>query len=79
MPSPRDEHAVSPFATLAPLALRLALVHVGLGIAEGALAEARDIDLAAPRRWPAHGRRSTATTRSGSGADPISSSRTGNW
>ncbi|MFF9011737.1 acyl-CoA dehydrogenase family protein [Streptomyces sp. NPDC014870] len=48
---PRDEHAVAPFTTLAPLALRLLLVHVGLGIAEGALAEARDVSratLAAP-------------------------------
>ncbi|MEV4949020.1 acyl-CoA dehydrogenase family protein [Streptomyces sp. NPDC053755] len=43
---PRDEHAVAPFTTLAPLALRLALVHVALGIAEGALAEARDISRA---------------------------------
>lgn len=49
---PRDEHTVSPFATLAPLALRLALVHVSLGTAEGALAEARDADRAAPGRWP---------------------------
>ncbi|MFF0474886.1 acyl-CoA dehydrogenase [Streptomyces sp. NPDC004284] len=43
---PRDEHAVAPFTTLAPLALRLLLVQVGLGIAEGALAEARDISRA---------------------------------
>ncbi|MFJ3903908.1 acyl-CoA dehydrogenase [Streptomyces sp. NPDC090025] len=43
---PRDEHAIAPYATLAPLALRLLLVHVGLGIAEGALAEARDISRA---------------------------------
>lgn len=43
---PRDEHAVAPFTTLAPLALRLLLVHVGLGIAEGALAEARDVSRA---------------------------------
>ncbi|MGP8303959.1 acyl-CoA dehydrogenase [Streptomyces inhibens] len=49
---PRDEHDVAPFATLAPLALRLALVHVGLGIAEGALAEARDFSRATPRIWP---------------------------
>lgn len=49
---PRDEHAVSPFATLAPLALRLALAHVTLGTAEGALAEARDADRAAPGRRP---------------------------
>ncbi|MFI1158843.1 acyl-CoA dehydrogenase [Streptomyces sioyaensis] len=52
---PRDEHAVSPFATLAPLALRLALVHVSLGTAEGALAEARDSNRAAPGRWPVTG------------------------
>ncbi|TJZ59003.1 acyl-CoA dehydrogenase [Streptomyces piniterrae] len=50
---PHDEHDASPFATLAPLALRLALVHVGLGIAEGALAEARDVSRATPRTWPA--------------------------
>ncbi|MFC8508682.1 acyl-CoA dehydrogenase [Streptomyces sp. NPDC057411] len=43
---PHDEHAVAPYSTLAPLALRLLLVHVGLGIAEGALAEARDISRA---------------------------------
>ncbi|MFD9029592.1 acyl-CoA dehydrogenase [Streptomyces sp. NPDC059567] len=43
---PGDEHAVAPFTALAPLALRLLLVHVGLGIAEGALAEARDISRA---------------------------------
>ncbi|GAA2306438.1 FMNH2-dependent monooxygenase [Streptomyces caniferus] len=52
---PRDEHAVSPFATLAPLAMRLALVHVGLGTAEGALAEARDLNRAAPRGRTAPG------------------------
>ncbi|MCX2181369.1 acyl-CoA dehydrogenase [Streptomyces sp. SKN60] len=43
---PRDEHTVAPYATLAPLALRLLLVHVALGIAEGALAEARDVSRA---------------------------------
>ncbi|MFB7513534.1 acyl-CoA dehydrogenase [Streptomyces sp. NPDC056144] len=43
---PHDEHAVTPFAALAPLALRLLLVQVGLGIAEGALAEARDVNRA---------------------------------
>ncbi|MGD3112508.1 acyl-CoA dehydrogenase [Streptomyces sp. YGL11-2] len=48
-----DEHHVTPYATLAPLALRLALAHVGLGIAEGALAEARDVSRAAPHNWPA--------------------------
>ncbi|WP_189301813.1 acyl-CoA dehydrogenase [Streptomyces albospinus] len=49
----RDEHHVTPYATLAPLALRLALVHVGLGIVEGALAEARDVSRAAPHSRPA--------------------------
>ncbi|MFD6992285.1 acyl-CoA dehydrogenase [Streptomyces sp. NPDC059943] len=50
--TPRDEHAVSAFTALAPLALRLVLSHVALGIAEGALAEARDVSravLPAPR------------------------------
>ncbi|MFD3568095.1 acyl-CoA dehydrogenase family protein [Streptomyces sp. NPDC058667] len=40
---PQDEHAVAPYTTLAPLALRLLLVQVALGVAEGALAEARDV------------------------------------
>ncbi|MFG2331654.1 acyl-CoA dehydrogenase family protein [Streptomyces sp. NPDC048604] len=44
---PRDEHAVAPYAGLAPLLLRLLLVHVALGVAEGALAEARDVSRAA--------------------------------
>ncbi|MFD3662590.1 acyl-CoA dehydrogenase [Streptomyces sp. NPDC058659] len=61
---PHDEHAVTPFATLAPLALRLLLAQVGLGIAEGALAEARDISRAGqagPAPAPsADGRPSTA-------------------
>ncbi|MGG2460963.1 acyl-CoA dehydrogenase [Streptomyces sp. RGM 3693] len=48
-----DEQHITPYATLAPLALRLALVHVALGIAEGALAEARDLSRAAPRTWQA--------------------------
>ncbi|MFE7550212.1 acyl-CoA dehydrogenase family protein [Streptomyces gardneri] len=66
---PHDDHAVTPFAGLAPLALRLLLVQVGLGIAEGALSEARDISRAgqagpAPAH-PADGRPSTA------GADPL--------
>ncbi|MET9953811.1 acyl-CoA dehydrogenase family protein [Streptomyces sp. NPDC006339] len=43
---PHDEHAVAPYPTLAPLALRLLLVQVALGIAEGALAEARDVSRA---------------------------------
>jgi len=66
---PRDEHALAPFATLAPLALRLALVHVGLGIAEGALAEARDIT-----RAGSHGRAAEGPDEDGyaerPGADP---------
>ncbi|NBE56206.1 acyl-CoA dehydrogenase [Streptomyces sp. YC537] len=48
---PRDEHAISPFTALAPLALRLMLAQVGLGNAEGALAEARDVN----RAWPQGG------------------------
>ncbi|MFF5973487.1 acyl-CoA dehydrogenase family protein [Streptomyces sp. NPDC012769] len=43
---PHDEHAVAPYPTLAPVALRLLLVQVALGIAEGALAEARDVSRA---------------------------------
>lgn len=50
---PADEHAVAPFTTLAPLVLRLLLVHVALGIAEGALAEARDVNRTAPPPEPA--------------------------
>ncbi|MFI8370291.1 acyl-CoA dehydrogenase family protein [Streptomyces sp. NPDC085466] len=50
---PVDEHTVAPFTTLAPLVLRLLLVHVALGIAEGALAEARDVNRSAA---PEHGR-----------------------
>ncbi|MFI8962812.1 acyl-CoA dehydrogenase [Streptomyces sp. NPDC053493] len=66
---PHDEHAVAPYSTLAPLALRLLLVHVGLGIAEGALAEARDVSRASQAAPPP-----TATTAQvtalGSGDDP---------
>ncbi|KKZ69035.1 acyl-CoA dehydrogenase [Streptomyces showdoensis] len=62
---PQDEHAVAPYSTLAPLALRLLLVHVGLGIAEGALAEARDISRATQAAPPpaegARGRAAFAT------------------
>ncbi|MEU9984380.1 acyl-CoA dehydrogenase [Streptomyces sp. NPDC050856] len=50
---PCEEHAVSAFAGLAPLALRLMLAHVGLGTAEGALAEARDSSRAEWGAWPA--------------------------
>ncbi|MFF5637921.1 acyl-CoA dehydrogenase [Streptomyces sp. NPDC012825] len=72
---PHDEHAVAPFTTLAPLALRLLLTQVALGIAEGALAEARDIsraDQAGPS--PAGGAGGPAagdgTGPAGSGDDP---------
>ncbi|MGB8938627.1 MAG: acyl-CoA dehydrogenase [Streptomyces sp.] len=46
---PVDEHEISPFTALAPLTRRLLLVQVGLGNAEGALAEARDISRTLPR------------------------------
>lgn len=49
---PRDDHAVAPFTALAPLALRLLRVHVALGVAEGALAEARDVSRAAQAARP---------------------------
>ncbi|MGW5737852.1 MULTISPECIES: acyl-CoA dehydrogenase [Streptomyces] len=49
---PVDEHEISPFTALAPLTRRLLLVQVGLGNAEGALAEARDISRALPRPAP---------------------------
>ncbi|MGW9447477.1 acyl-CoA dehydrogenase [Streptomyces sp. NPDC055632] len=72
---PHDEHAVAPFTTLAPLALRLLLTQVGLGVAEGALAEARDIsraDQAGPA--PAGGAggpvAADGTAPVGSGDDP---------
>jgi alkylation response protein AidB-like acyl-CoA dehydrogenase len=40
---PQDEESTAPFTALAEPALRLGLCHVGLGIAEGALTEARDL------------------------------------
>lgn len=49
---PVDEHEISPSTALAPLTRRLLLVQVGLGNAEGALAEARDISRALPRPGP---------------------------
>ncbi|MFC8131939.1 acyl-CoA dehydrogenase family protein [Streptomyces sp. NPDC057302] len=49
---PVDEHEISPFTALAPLTRRLLLVQAGLGNAEGALAEARDISRALPRPGP---------------------------
>ncbi|MCQ4041869.1 acyl-CoA dehydrogenase family protein [Streptantibioticus rubrisoli] len=48
----RDEDVVPPFAALAPMAMRLMLAHVALGIAEGALAEARDLSHVAFRTRP---------------------------
>ncbi|MFI8946635.1 acyl-CoA dehydrogenase family protein [Streptomyces sp. NPDC053750] len=48
----RDEDAAVLFATVAPLALRLMLAHVALGVAEGALAEARDLSRAASHARP---------------------------
>ncbi|WP_030213464.1 acyl-CoA dehydrogenase family protein [Streptomyces bikiniensis] len=68
---PHDEHAVAPFTTLAPLALRLLLTQVGLGIAEGALAEARDTsraDQAGPA--PADGPAADGAAPAGTGDDP---------
>nr|WP_240979609.1 acyl-CoA dehydrogenase family protein [Streptomyces sp. HNM0574] len=66
---PGDEHLRSPFTALAPLAQRLMLTHVALGIAEGALAEARDISRTGSGRPPVpdygHGE-----ARWLSGADP---------
>ncbi|MFF3315927.1 acyl-CoA dehydrogenase family protein [Streptomyces sp. NPDC003035] len=70
---PRDEHAVAPFTALAPLALRLLLVHVVLGIAEGALAEARDVSRAAQAVPPPADPRTAADTEAypmGCGEDP---------
>ncbi|KPI30869.1 Acyl-CoA dehydrogenase type 2 domain-containing protein [Actinobacteria bacterium OV450] len=40
---PHDEESTAPLTALAEPALRLALCHVGLGVAEGALTEARDL------------------------------------
>lgn len=40
-----DEHLAPPITALVPLALRMMTAHVVLGIAEGALAEARDATL----------------------------------
>ncbi|MFF4169565.1 acyl-CoA dehydrogenase [Streptomyces sp. NPDC001744] len=64
-----DEHAVAPFTALAPLVLRLLLTQVGLGIAEGALAEARDISRAGqagpPRDGDAAGADDTAPADDG--------------
>ncbi|GGT24335.1 monooxygenase [Streptomyces kurssanovii] len=52
---PHDEESTALFTALATPALRLALCHVGLGIVEGSLAEARDLSRSASRtsRLPA--------------------------
>ncbi|GGQ13256.1 acyl-CoA dehydrogenase [Streptomyces roseolilacinus] len=52
---PPDEESAPPTAALAPSVLRLALCHVGLGIVEGALAEARDAVRTARRAGPPDG------------------------
>lgn len=62
---PADEHTVSPFTALAPLLRRLALLHVGLGNAEGALAEARDVHRVSPFAAEGHGEYAAAP-----GGDP---------
>ncbi|MEW2545775.1 acyl-CoA dehydrogenase [Streptomyces sp. NPDC047002] len=48
-PAAADDETAAPFTTLAPLALRLVLTQVALGIAEGALAEAGELSRAAAR------------------------------
>lgn len=67
---PRDEHDVTPYAALAPLALRLLLVQVALGITEGALAEARDVSRAAHAAPPHPGGSGTGTAYAPRGDDP---------
>ncbi|MGW4505028.1 acyl-CoA dehydrogenase [Streptomyces sp. NPDC004436] len=49
---PQDEESSAPFTALAEPALRLALCHVGLGIADGALTEARDLSRGGRARRP---------------------------
>ncbi|MGY1433713.1 acyl-CoA dehydrogenase family protein [Streptomyces reniochalinae] len=64
-----DEDLTSPLAALAPLALRMMTAHVVLGIAEGALDEARDAILATfHTRSPAPRRHHP--TRTAEAADP---------
>ncbi len=81
---PHDEHAVAPFTTLAPLALRLLLTQVGLGIAEGPWP--RPGTSAAPTRpgpprpaARAARRPGTAPPRSGRGTTRTSSWPTASW
>lgn len=53
-PAIHDEEMIPPHTALAPLALRLMLTQVALGVAEGALAEARDLNRSARHNRPQH-------------------------
>ncbi|MFJ3982022.1 acyl-CoA dehydrogenase family protein [Streptomyces fungicidicus] len=53
-PACRDEDMTPPHSALAPLALGLMLTQVALGVAEGALAEARDLGRSARHARPSH-------------------------
>ncbi|MGW4027113.1 acyl-CoA dehydrogenase family protein [Streptomyces sp. NPDC005009] len=53
-PAARDEDMAPPHTTLAPLALGLMLTQVALGVAEGALAEAKDLSRSARHARPPH-------------------------
>jgi alkylation response protein AidB-like acyl-CoA dehydrogenase len=53
-PAGRDEDMTPPHAALAPHALGLMLTQVALGVAEGALAEARDLSRSARHTRPPH-------------------------
>ncbi|WP_345961955.1 acyl-CoA dehydrogenase [Streptomyces sp. BRB040] len=64
-----DEDTAAPFATVAPLALRLMLAHVALGVAEGALAEARELSLAASHARPRGATKYVLEPPSGTDAD----------
>ncbi|GGR07370.1 acyl-CoA dehydrogenase [Streptomyces pilosus] len=54
-PAGLDEELTPPHTALAPLALALMLTQVALGVAEGALAEAKDLGRRGRRSRPAHG------------------------
>ncbi|MER5631782.1 acyl-CoA dehydrogenase [Streptomyces nitrosporeus] len=64
-----DEYAVAPFAAVAPLALRLMLTHVVLGVAQGALAEARDLSRVASHARPGGGGEGLLAPPPGADAD----------
>ncbi|MCQ4080838.1 acyl-CoA dehydrogenase [Streptomyces sp. RB6PN25] len=68
-PAVRDEDVIAPFAALAPLAMRLMQAHVALGIAEGALVEARDLSHVAFRTRPTVGGADTAMGALAGGLD----------